>query len=43
VVTPENLFARPVAPATVGQIILWWETRRLYYNGIILAWALLWG
>jgi hypothetical protein len=43
VVTPENLFARPVSSATVGQIILWWEARRLYYNGIILAWALLWG
>jgi hypothetical protein len=43
VVTPENLFSRPVSSATVGQIILWWEARRLYYNGIILAWALLWG
>ncbi len=42
-VTPENLFSRPVSSATVGQIILWWEARRLYYNGIILAWALLWG
>ncbi len=43
VVTPENLFSRPVSSATLGQIILWWEARRLYYNGIILAWALLWG
>jgi hypothetical protein len=43
VVTPENLFSRPVSSATVGQIILWWESRRLYYNGIILGWALLWG
>ena len=42
-VTPHNLFSRPVTPATVGQIILWWESRRLYYNGLILAWAFLWG
>jgi hypothetical protein len=27
----------------VGQIILWWEARRFYYNVIILAWAFLWG
>jgi len=43
VVAPGDLFARPLSSATVGQIILWWEARRLYYNVIIFTWAFLWG
>lgn len=39
------LFARPPEPQGVGQIIWWWEARRLHYNvvvfaGIVLAWFL---
>jgi hypothetical protein len=33
---PTDLFARPKAPQTWRSIILWWESRRLYYNLIIL-------
>jgi hypothetical protein len=41
-VSPKQLFAKPDSPQTAGGIIDWWEGRRLHYNVLILAWALLW-
>jgi hypothetical protein len=29
--------AYPPHPQTAGEIILWWESRRLIYNGILFA------
>ena len=37
-----NLFAKPDPQPTAGAIIRWWESRRLHYNVITLAWAALW-
>jgi hypothetical protein len=37
-----NLFAKPDPQPTAGAIIRWWESRRLHYNVITLAWAFLW-
>jgi hypothetical protein len=34
--TPMDLFARPKTPQTWGNIVKWWEARRLYYNLILL-------
>jgi hypothetical protein len=36
-----NLFAKINPDPTVGGIIQWWEARRLHYNLIIFAWALI--
>jgi hypothetical protein len=33
---PRDLFARPKAPQSWGNIVKWWEIRRLYYNLILL-------
>jgi hypothetical protein len=41
-VGPRNLFAKPDPEPTAGAIIRWWEARRLHYNVLTLAWALLW-
>lgn len=41
-VTPRKLFAKPDSPQSAGKIILWWESRRLHYNVITIAWAFLW-
>jgi hypothetical protein len=37
-----NLFAKPDPQPTAGAIIRWWESRRLHYNVLTLAWASLW-
>ena len=42
-VAPRNLFAKIETPLTAGEIIAWWEARRLHYNVIILAWAMVLG
>ncbi|MFZ0743389.1 MAG: hypothetical protein WAM85_03240 [Terracidiphilus sp.] len=34
---PKDLFAQPSKPQTAGEIVKWWEARRLYYNLILLA------
>ena len=36
-----NLFAKPEPEPTAGAIIRWWESRRLHYNVITLAWGFL--
>lgn len=36
-----DLFAKLGPGATAGEIIRWWEVRRLHYNVIIFAWALI--
>jgi hypothetical protein len=36
-----DLFAKLHPGATAGEIIRWWEARRLHYNVIIFAWALI--
>ena len=41
-VGPRNLFAKSDPESTAGAIIRWWEARRLHYNVLTLAWALLW-
>jgi hypothetical protein len=42
VVGLRDLFAKLDPGATAGEIIRWWEARRLHYNVIILAWGVLW-
>ena len=36
-----DLFAKLDPGATAGEIIRWWEARRLHYNVIVFAWALI--
>lgn len=38
---PSRLFDRPALPLSAGHIIGWWESRRLYYNAILLATVIL--
>ncbi len=38
-IAPTQMFARPDPTATPGEVIRWWERRRLYYNLIVFAWA----
>lgn len=42
-----QLFGTPPVGQSTGQIIRWWEARRLHYNavvfaGILLAWGIAW-